>query len=169
MKTNRLLVAITLASTIAILAGNSAQALTKCNSSQVSSIQSQQSVVNSSQQSLKPATNDLGRANSAWKPATQKVNDWNTQITTLTKQISWAQDGVNRNTKFPTIQSGYLKTISDSQKQIANIQGWLRMDQQSLSQALKTQATAQSWVNSKMSYLQTQIATLNAKKSVCRL
>ncbi len=139
----------------------------KCTSTQLFAIHSQQGVVNTYQQNVNMANNDLTRANAAVTSANAKVASWNSQISYLLVQISTAQANASRNAKFPTIQSGYLKTVSTLQNQMASIQPWLRMDQQALSQTLRTQANAQNWLSNQMASLATQSALLATVSKRC--
>jgi len=141
--------------------------LSKCTSSQKSMIASRQSSVNSAQRTFDNANAELMRANQSVNAAQQKVSANDAQLADYNKRLFAAQDGANRNAKFPSIQRSYLQTITDINRQISSRQSFWRMDQQSLSQTLKTQASAQSRVASAQSALSSQQSMLYSLTKQC--
>lgn len=151
-----------------LMAGSSqALALSKCTSSQLSMISSRQSSVNSAQRSFDSANAELMRANQSVNNAQQKVSANDSQLADFNKRLFAAQDGANRNAKFPSIQRSYLQTIADINRQISSRQSFWRMDQQSLSQMLKTQASAQSRAASAQNSLSSQQSLLYSLTKQC--
>ncbi|NBY43212.1 MAG: hypothetical protein EBQ61_00150 [Micrococcales bacterium] len=152
-----------------VLSVSPASGLSKCTSSQRSSINSRQSSVNSAQQSLNTANADLMRANQTVNSAQQKVNSNDSQLADFNRRLAVAQDGANRNQNFPSIQRGYLQTITDINRQISSRSSFWRMDQQTLSNALKSQGSAQSRVASAQSAYNFQVSALNSLTRQCSL
>lgn len=141
--------------------------LSKCTSSQKSMISSRQSSVQSAQRTLDTANAELMRANQSVNAAQQKVSANDAQLADFNKRLFAAQDGANRNMKFPSIQRSYLQTITDLNRQISSRQSFWKMDQQTLSQTLKTQSSAQSRVASAQSSLSYQQSMLFSLTKQC--